>query len=148
MATAATGTTRAGIDHLRAIVSGDVPPPPIAVTLGMTIASVEEGRVVFTADPSEFHYNPIGIVHAGLAMTLIDSAIGCAVHSMLPAGVGYTSLETKVNFVRPLTSETGTVSCQGSVVHLGRRVATGEARIVDSEGKLYAHGTSTCLILR
>jgi uncharacterized protein (TIGR00369 family) len=88
------------------------------------------------------------VVHASLAMTLVDSAIGCAVHTLLPAGAGYTSLETKVNFVRPLTRETGPIACEGSVVHAGSRVATGEARLLDASGKLHAHGTSTCLILR
>jgi uncharacterized protein (TIGR00369 family) len=148
LAMAAAGRELSGIDFLRAVSEGRLPTPPIAATIGIRMLEIEEGRVVFGAEPGEFHYNPIGVVHASLAMTLIDSAIGCAVHSLLPAGVGYTSLETKVNFVRPLTRETGPVSCEGSVIHAGSRVATGEARLLDASGKLYAHGTSTCLILR
>jgi uncharacterized protein (TIGR00369 family) len=148
LAMAAAGRELSGIDFLRAVSEGRLPTPPIAATIDIRMLEIEEGRVVFGAEPGEFHYNPIGVVHASLAMTLIDSAIGCAVHSLLPAGVGYTSLETKVNFVRPLTRETGPVSCEGSVIHAGSRVATGEARLLDASGKLYAHGTSTCLILR
>jgi uncharacterized protein (TIGR00369 family) len=148
VAAAAAGRELPGIEYLRAVAEGRLPPPPIAATLDLRLLEIEEGRVVFGAEPNEFHYNPIGVVHASLAMTLVDSAIGCAVHSLLPAGAGYTSLETKVNFVRPLTRETGPVSCEGSIVYAGSRVATGEARLVDASGKLYAHGTSTCLILR
>ena len=148
LAAAAAGRQLSGLEYLRALTEGRLPPPPIAATLDLRLLEVEEGRVVFGAEPSELHYNPIGVVHASLAMTLVDSAIGCAVHTLLPAGVGYTSLETKVNFVRPLTRETGPVRCEGSVVHAGTRVATGEARILDASGKLYAHGTSTCLVLR
>jgi len=148
LAVAAAGRQLSGLEYLRALTEGRLPPPPIAATLDLRLLEVEEGRAVFGAAPSELHYNPIGVVHASLAMTLVDSAIGCAVHTLLPAGVGYTSLETKVNFVRPLTRETGPVRCEGSVVHAGTRVATGEARILDASGKLYAHGTSTCLVLR
>lgn len=148
LATAEAGRGLAGIDFLRAVASGELPPPPMGLTLGLGFETIEKGRVVFTAEPAEYHYNPIGVVHAGLAMTLVDSAIGCAVHSMLPAGSGYTSLETKVNFVRPITIETGPLRCDATVLHLGGRTATGEARLLDGAGKLYAHGTSTCLILR
>jgi uncharacterized protein (TIGR00369 family) len=135
-----------GIEALRLIASGELPPPPIGKTLGFGPIEVEEGRATFTVEPAEFHYNPIGVVHGGLALALLDSAMGCAVHSTLAAGVAYTTLEVKVNFVRPLTSSTGLVRCIGTVVHGGRTVATAEGRIVDSDGKLYAHGTSTLLI--
>lgn len=148
VAAAAAGRELSGIEFLRSVAGGRLPAPPIAATLDLSLLEIEEGRVVFGAEPREFHYNPIGAVHGSLAMTLIDSAIACAVQSLLPPGVGSTSLETKVNFVRPLTRETGPVRCEGTVLHAGSRVATGEARLLDASGKLYAHGTSTCLILR
>jgi len=109
---------------------------------------VSEGHAVFAVDPDEYHYNPIGVVHGGLAATLLDSAMGCAVHSKLPPGAGYTTLEIKVNFIRAMTGETGRVRCEAKIVHSGARTATAEGRIVDEAGKLYAHGTTTCLILR
>jgi uncharacterized protein (TIGR00369 family) len=136
-----------GLEALRLIAAGELPPPPFAQTLGFGRIEVEEGRATFEIEPAEFHYNPIGVVHGGLALALLDSAMGCAVHSTLPAGVAYTTLEVKVNFVRPLTSATGLVRCTGTLIHGGRTVATAEGRLVDSEGKLYAHGTSTLLIL-
>ena len=111
------------------------------------IVELEEGRAVFAVDPAEYHYNPIGVVHGGLAATLLDSAMGCAVHSMLPAGSGYTTLELKVNFIRALTAETGRVRAEGKLIHLGGRTATAEGRVIDESGKLYAHATTTCLIL-
>ena len=115
--------------------------------MGFEGIEVEEGRVVFSAIPDEYHYNPIGVVHAGLAMTLLDSAMGCAVQSTLPAGSGYTTLETKVNFARAIKGDTGRVLCEGKVLHPGRTVATAEGRVFAEEtGKLLAHGTSTCLI--
>ena len=135
-----------GLEALRLIQAGELPPPPIAQTLGFGAIEVEEGRATFEIEPAEFHYNPIGVVHGGLALALLDSAMGCAVHSTLAAGVAYTTLEVKANFVRPLTSSTGLVRCTGTVVHPGRTVATAEGRVVDLEGKLYAHGTSTLLI--
>jgi uncharacterized protein (TIGR00369 family) len=137
----------AGLDALRAMAAGELPPPPIAETLGFRLVEVEPGRTTFAVEPAEFHYNPIGVVHGGLALALLDSAMGCAVQSLLDAGVAYTTLEVKGNLVRPLTSETGEVRCTGTVVHRGRRVATAEARIEDPAGRLYAHGTSTLLIL-
>jgi uncharacterized protein (TIGR00369 family) len=136
-----------GLDVLRLIATGELPPPPIAETLGFGPIEVEEGRATFTIEPAEFHFNPIGVVHGGLALALLDSAMGCAVHSTLPAGVAYTTLELKANFVRPLTSSTGLIRCTGTVVHGGRTVATAEGRIVDEAGKLYAHGTSTLLVI-
>ena len=136
-----------GLDALRAIVAGEVPQPPIARTLGFDLVEAEPGRATFEVAPDEFHYNPLGVVHGGLALTLLDSAMGCAVQSLLEAGVGYTTLETKVNFVRPLGLGTGTVRCTGTVVHPGRTVATAEGSIVDGDDKLYAHGTSTLLIV-
>ena len=136
-----------GIDHLRPIAAGELPPPPIAVTLGFGIAEVEEGRVVFTAQPAEYHYNPIGAVHGGLAATLLDSAMGCAVQSVLPPGSGYTTLELKASFIRPMTRDTGEIRAIGTLLSAGRRVATAEGRIEDGRGRLLAHATSTCLVL-
>jgi uncharacterized protein (TIGR00369 family) len=115
--------------------------------MGFRLVEAEPGRATFAAEPAEFHYNPIGVVHGGFALTLLDSAMGCALHSTLEAGVAYTTLEVKANFVRPLTSDTGEVRCTGIVVHGGRTVATAEGRIEGADGKLYAHGTSTLLIL-
>ena len=137
-----------GLEYLKAIQSGELPPPPIAELIGLTMVEASEGRVVFTAEPAEYHYNPLGTVHGGVAATLLDSAMGCVVQSCLPAGTGYTTLEIKVNYLRPLTCATGTVTCEGTIIHLGGRIATAEARITDAAGKLYAHGTTTCIILR
>lgn len=142
------GRTMSGLEYLRAMQVGEIPPAPIAILMNMGVAEVEEGRIVFTAEPAEYHYNPIGTVHGGLAATLLDPALGCAIHTMLPAGVGYTTLEIKVNYLRPMTSSTGTIYCEGKVIHLGGRIATSEARVTDASGKLYAHGTTTCIILR
>lgn len=138
----------AGIDYLRAMQRGEIPMPPIMAALGIGGAEFEEGRAAFWTEPQEFHYNPIGVVHGGLASTLCDSAMGCAIHSLLPAGAGYTTLEFKVNFVRPLTRDTGRVVCEGRTIHVGGRVATAEARVVDAAGTLYAHATTTCMVFR
>lgn len=137
-----------GIEFLRAICAGELPRPPIFALMGMTLATVEEGRVVFTVEPAEYHYNPIGVVHGGLAATLLDSAIGCAVQTLAPAGMAYTTVELKVNYVRPLRSGMGVVAGEGTVLHFGRQIALAEARLVGPDGKLYAHATSTCLIMR
>jgi uncharacterized protein (TIGR00369 family) len=137
-----------GLEFLQRIVSGELSPPPFAALLDFDLVEVSEGRATFAVNPAEYHYNPIGVVHGGLAATLLDSAMGCAVHSMLPAGAGYTTLEIKVNFIRAMTAETGRVRCEAKIVHSGARTATAEGRIVDEAGKLYAHGTTTCLILR
>lgn len=138
---------RSGLEIMRSLVSGELPPPPIAKTLGFTLVEVDHGRAVFECEPAEYHYNPIGIVHAGLAATLLDSSMGCAFVTTLDAGVGWTTLELKANFTRALTADTGLVRCTGTVVHPGRTVATTEARLEDAEGRLYAHGTSTILVL-
>ncbi len=148
MAGAVVGQALAGLEYLRAMARGELPMPPIMATLGIAIDTIEEGRVAFTVEPAEYHYNPIGVVHGGLAATLCDSAMACAVHSTLPAGVGYTTLEIKVNYVRALTLKTGRVRCVGTTIHVGGRVATAEARLFDAAGTLYSHATTTCLILR
>jgi EmrB/QacA subfamily drug resistance transporter len=136
-----------GLEQMNAIRSGAVPPPPIAATLGFDIVEAAEGRAVFAVQPDEYHYNPIGVVHGGLAATLLDSAMGCAVHTTLDAGTGYTTLELKVNYVRGMTRDTGRVRCEATVVHRGGTIATAEGRLIAEEtGKLLAHGTTTCLI--
>jgi uncharacterized protein (TIGR00369 family) len=138
-----------GLDYLNRVFARKLPPPPIAATMDFTGAEVEEGRAVFVGQPSEFLYNPIGVVHGGFAMTMLDSAMGCAVHTTLAAGEGYTSVETSVNFVRPITLDTGRVRCEGKVLHRGRNVATAEGRLIaESTGKLLAHGTTTCLVFK
>ena len=137
----------AGLEFLEAIRDGRLPPAPIAQLLGMRLTEVERGRAVFEAAPAEQHYNPIGVVHGGLALTLLDSAMACSVQTRLPAGTGYTTLEVKVNLVRAITSDTGRVRAIGKIVHAGNRVATAEGRLEDAAGKLYAHGTTTCIIL-
>ncbi|MBD0369693.1 MAG: PaaI family thioesterase [Pyrinomonadaceae bacterium] len=147
-ALAEAGRNLSGLEYLRKIVEGSLPRPPIGALMNFTIAELSEGRAVFTVEPAEYHYNPIGVVHGGLAATLLDSAMGCAIHSTLPAGAGYTTLEIKVNFVRPMTAETGTVRCEAKVIYVGGRTATADGRVVDESGKLYAHGTTTCIIFR
>jgi uncharacterized protein (TIGR00369 family) len=136
-----------GLDYIKAIFEGRLPPQPIAVTMGFSGGEAEEGKAVFVGEAGEFLYNPIGVVHGGFALTLLDSAMGCAVHTVLAVGERYTSLETKVNFVRPITIDTGPVRCEGVVVHRGGRVATAEGRLfADRTGKLLAHGSTTCLL--
>lgn len=135
-----------GLEFFQKAIAGEVPFAPIGELLGFAIVEVENGRVVFAATPAEYHFNPIGTVHGGFAATLLDSATACAVHTTLPLGQGYTTLELKVNYVRPITLQTGLMRCIGQVIHPGRRVATSEARLVDVQGKLYAHATSTCLV--
>jgi uncharacterized protein (TIGR00369 family) len=140
--------TMSGLQYLQALQTGDLPAPPIAALLGMWIVEVSEGRIVFAAEPGEYEYNPIGTVHGGIAATLLDSAMGCAVHSTLPAGTAYTTLEIKVNYLRSMTDKTGIVYCEGKVIHMGGRVATAEGRLTDTSGKLLAHGTTTCIVMR
>jgi uncharacterized protein (TIGR00369 family) len=130
------------------MIAGRLPAPPIAATLGFSWVSVEPGAVVFEITPAEYHYNPIGSVHGGVYATLCDSACGCAVHSLLPAGAYYTSLDLATRFIRPVTADTGRLLCEGTVQHLGSRTALAEARLTGPDGKLYAHATSNCLIFR
>jgi uncharacterized protein (TIGR00369 family) len=144
----AVARTLAGADFLAAIADGTLPPPPIASTLGFTLISVAPGRVVFEFTPSEFHYNPIGSVHGGVCATMCDSACGCAVHSMLPAGSYYTSQDLSVKFLRAITLSTGPLRCEGTVIHLGSRTALAQASLTDGAGRQYAHATSSCLIFR
>ena len=135
------------MEYIRAIFSGELPEPPIALLMGFRAVEAEPGRALFEMEPGPQHYNPIGSVHGGVALTLLDSAMGCAVHTLLDAGVGYTTIEVKTNFVRPITADTGLIRCEGIVIHKGARVATAEGKLTDANGKLLAHGTTTCLIL-
>ena len=147
MPTAERARSMGGKQMLDAMLRGEIPTPPIALLLGFTLAETGEGSAVFTVEPGEHHYNPIGVVHGGLLATVLDSAMGCAVQTTLPAGVGYTTLELKTNFVRPVLRTTGPLRCSARVLHRGRRSATAEGSVLDATGKLYAHGTTTCLIL-
>lgn len=137
-----------GLEFLQAIGRGELPPPPIMATLDIKPHHVTQGCVSFRLTPAEYHYNPIGTVHGGVVSTLADSAMACAIHTLLPKGTAYTTLELKVNFLKPLKRDTGEVICEGKAIHVGGRVATAEARVVDSEGNLYAHATTTCLVMR
>lgn len=147
LAAFAEGRKLSPIEHLRAIRDRRIPEPPIARLLGMRLTAVEDGTASFELTPAEQHYNPIGVVHGGIAFTLLDSAMGCAVQTRCPPGKGYTTLELKVNLVRAITLQTGPVRASAKIVHFGSRTATAEGRLEDAAGKLYAHGTSTCLIL-
>jgi uncharacterized protein (TIGR00369 family) len=135
-----------GLSFLRGVIDGRFPAPPMAQTLGFRLAAVEKGRAVFEGLPDHRHYNPLGVVHGGYAMTLLDSALGCSVHTTLDTGDAYTTLEIKVNLVRPLTKETGLVRAEARVLHRGRTVGTAEGELKDASGKLYAHATTTCMI--
>ncbi|HEV2570552.1 MAG TPA: PaaI family thioesterase [Beijerinckiaceae bacterium] len=139
-------TARPGLDLLKDMIAGKIPGPPIAHTLNFTLVEVENGQVVFEGEPQFSFYNPLGTVHGGWTATLLDSAMACAVHSTLAAGQGYTTLEFKLNCVRPITKDTGLVRCEGKVINVGRTIATSEGRLIDSKGRLLAHGTETCLI--
>jgi uncharacterized protein (TIGR00369 family) len=140
---------RTGLELIEDVFSGKLPPAPITATMGFTGVEARKGWTAFEGDPAEYLYNPIGMVHAGWAMTLLDSAMGCAVHTTLGVGERYTTLEMKANFVRPISLDTGRVRCEGAVVHRGGTVATAEAKLlVKSSGKLLAHGTTTCLIIK
>lgn len=139
--------TRTGRELLEAIVAGTLPSPTMGATLGFALVEVGEGRAVFQGIPSEAHMNPLGTVHGGWAASVLDSALGCAVHATLAAGERYTTLELKINMTRAITPQTGALTATGTVIYRGRRTATSEARLVDGAGKLYAHGTATLLIL-
>ena len=140
-------TRLGGLALLQAMIRGEVPDPPIARTLEFYLLEVERGRAVFQGLPQFAHYNPIGTVHGGWHATLLDSAMACAVHTLVEPGSAYTTLEFKVHCVRPLTEKTGPVRAEGKVVASGRRTATAEGRLVDAEGRLYSHGTTTCLFI-
>lgn len=135
-----------GIELFNMMIAGEIPRPAMGDTLNFYLADAEKGRVIFKGTPNEAHYNPMGTVHGGWASAILDSALGCCVHTMLPAGMLYTTVEFKVNLVRPLFANSGEVSCEGRVIHVGRTIATSEAFLKNTEGKLIAHGTETCAI--
>jgi uncharacterized protein (TIGR00369 family) len=137
--------TQSGLALLRAIASGEVPPPPIAETLDFLDFSVDEGRFSLRLTPQEFHYNPLGSVHGGVIAAILDTAAACAVHSTLPAGVGYTTLDLTTRYLRPVTTDSGVLVCEGRVISSGRRTALAEALLTDGAGRLVAQATSTCL---
>jgi uncharacterized protein (TIGR00369 family) len=137
-----------GFDRLAAIKRGDAALPPAAALLGLRLDELTSGRTVFSMIADELHENPMGTMHGGIVATLVDTAMGCAVSSTLPADAGFTTLELKTNYVRAITLATGRIHAEGRVVHGGGRVATTEARVYDDAGTLYAHATSTCLISR
>ncbi|HEV3088750.1 MAG TPA: PaaI family thioesterase [Candidatus Elarobacter sp.] len=137
-----------GLEAIRAISSGAAPRPPISALVNFTIAEVEEGRVVVEGYPGEEHYNPIGVVHGGFALTIFDTAMSCAIHTLLPAGIGYTTTDVQVRFIRGVTTATGAVRCEGIALHVGRSTAVAEAKMYDAQGRLLGIGTTACAILR
>jgi uncharacterized protein (TIGR00369 family) len=137
-----------GLEALKEVIAGRLPAPPMGRLMNIRLVEIERGHAVFEATPAEYHYNPMGMVHGGMAATLLDSAMGCAVHSCLEAGDRYTTIEIKVNYLRALTVATGVVRATATIVHIGATTALAEARMVDAAGTIYAHATSTCLIKR
>lgn len=137
-----------GQAYLDAMSAGTIDFPPLLHTLDFKVEGVREGQAVFSFQPQEFHYNPIGTVHGGVITAMLDSAMGCALHSTLEAGAGYTTLEIKVNFLKAITIKTGILKATGRIIHAGKRTALTEATLADETGTVYAHGTSTCMILR
>lgn len=138
----------AGLEVLKEVIAGRLPMPPMGMLMGIRLVEAERGHVAFEGTPEEYHYNPLGTIHGGFAATLLDSAMGCCVHTCLDAGDQYTTLEIKVNYLRPLTVDSGLVRGVARIVHVGRTIALAEARVVDAADAIYAYATSTCLIRR
>ncbi|HQT64967.1 MAG: aromatic compound degradation protein PaaI [Acidocella sp. 20-57-95] len=145
-ASALKGQTMSGLDYLKAMSTGELPPPPIFHLLGIATMIANEGLVTMELPIGEYHYNPIGSVHGGVAATILDSVMGCAVHSLLPVGRAYSTLEIKINYLRPMTEALGTVIAEGRVINAGRKAAFAEGKLVDARGKIYATGSTTCAI--
>lgn len=143
---AAEATGQDGIDFLRGMIEQRYPAPPIARSMGFILTEAEPGRAVFEGTPTADFFNPLGTIHGGWTATILDSALGCCVHTIIKAGQAYTTVEMKVNYVRALMPDTGPVRCEGKVIHAGSRIATSEARLVDGKGRLIAHATETCMI--
>jgi len=137
-----------GVEFLKKVASGAFPPPPMAELMNIRITEVAHGRVVFEGTPAEYHYNPLGTIHGGMAATLLDSALGCCVNSCLEAGDLYTTLELKVNYLKAITLDTGPVRAIATIVHIGRTTAVAEARVLDVNDVIYAYASSTCLLRR
>lgn len=140
--------TMSGFDYLRAILDGEIPPPPIMNTLEIVPVGLEKGQVAFGFEPKEFHYNPIGSVHGGVISTVLDSVMGCTVQSVLPEGFAYTTLELKVNFLKAVTFKSGQMKSVGRIIHSGKSTALVEADLRDEAGTIYAYGVSTCMIFK
>lgn len=147
MSTRAGDEGESGLEFLRRLMHGEGA-APLGVLLGMRLIEVGEGFAVFSGVPAANYYNPANVIHGGWLATILDSALGCAIQTRLEAGVSYFTIELKANYVRPLTEETGEVLCRGEAIHVGRRTATSHARVVDKAGRLYAHGSCTCMIER
>lgn len=141
-------TSISGLDYLRSIKDGKIKPPPIAMLVGYRIQEVEKGSAIFELEHAEYHYNPFATVHGGIASTLLDTATTAAVLSTLSIGLSCSTIEFKVNFIRPITSKTGVVRCRAKTIHIGSRVATAEGKITDNKGKLYAHAVSTLMVFK
>ena len=138
--------SHSGLELLQMMAEGKLPGPPIAKIMNFILSEVEEGRAVFRGSPDFTHYNPAGTVHGGWPATILDSAMSCAVQTMLPKGIVFTTAEFKINMVRPIFDTTGEVTCEGKIIHCGRTIATSEGRLIRSDGKLLAHGSCTCAI--
>jgi uncharacterized protein (TIGR00369 family) len=136
-----------GLAFFRKMMAGDVPRAPMTALLDFRLLEADEGRVVFGAVPTRSHYNGMGVVHGGLVAALLDSALGCAINTLAPPGRVFTTLEIKINYTRPLTGEVGPLRCEARAIHVGSRVGTAEGRVIDANGKLYAHGTTTCILV-
>ena len=143
----ATMMSMTGLEYLQAVLRGDMPAAPIAYTLNLWPTEFAHGRAVFEGEPQRFAYNPLGSVHGGWAATILDSAMGCAVHTTLPAGKGYTTVDLSISLVRAISEKTKRVRCEANIVHTGSTVATAEAKLLDDRGQLCAHGTTTCLVM-
>jgi uncharacterized protein (TIGR00369 family) len=136
-----------GLEFFQGMMAGTIQAPPMIDLLGMRLTHVEPGHVVFSAEAREEFYNGLGVAHGGFAATMLDSALGCAINTMMPAGRRFTTLELKVNYTRPLSRELGLLRCEARIIHVGRRTATSEGRILDAQGKVCAHGTTTCIVI-
>jgi uncharacterized protein (TIGR00369 family) len=136
-----------GLEFFKKMIAGELPPPPLVVLLGLKLVEAEPGRVTFTGVAREEFYNGMGVAHGGFAATLLDSALGCAINTMMPAGRVFTTIDLQIHYTRPLRRDAGELRCTATVVHAGSRTATSEGRIVDAAGKVYAHGTTTCILV-
>lgn len=136
-----------GLQQLQAMLDGHLEPPSITATLDFIMTEASEGQATFVGNPSHKHLNPLGSVHGGYAATLLDSALGCAVHTTIAPGEGYTTVDLNIKYVRAVTPDTGPLTCSARIVHRGRSIATADATLTDKDGKLYAHGSTTCMIL-
>lgn len=141
------GLSMSGLEYLRAMISGELPHPPICATLGFRLTEANEGRCVAEMDTGEHLVNPLGVVHGSAIVALLDSTAGSAIHTMLPAGVGYGTVALTTNFLRSVSADTGKLVATGTILKPGRRIGTSEARLTDSDGRLIAHATTTCAIV-